>query len=124
MVVANEDVEHCVTRSTCHAFDNLIWDGWDSGVADGDGIERLKVVDQAKGATLFVDAKPVQAIQGVGRLVNACHNFLLEDFDDICKHTWRNRKVLVHPRGMFNNGNFDRGEIVITKPSLLCFHPS
>jgi len=58
VVVADKDVKHCVTWSTCHAFDNLIWDGQDSGVADGDGIEWLKVMDKVKGTALFVDAKP------------------------------------------------------------------
>jgi len=58
VVIANKDVEHHVTRSTCHAFDNLIRDGQDSRVADGDGIEQLKVMDKAKGTALFVDTKP------------------------------------------------------------------
>ena len=58
MIVADKEVEHCIIRAACHALDNLIGNGRDSGVVNGDCIEGLKVVDDTIGAILLLDAEP------------------------------------------------------------------
>jgi len=47
----------------------------------------------------------------------------VEELDDFLKHAWGNGEVLVRPRDMFNNGNFDRREVCITKTAPLRFRP-
>ena len=41
MVVADKQVEHAVAHLACHGLNNLIGDGGDAQVVDGDGIEGL-----------------------------------------------------------------------------------
>ena len=54
MVVADEEVEHGITRAACHSFYDLVWNWGHTGVANGDGVEGLEVVDKAQGAVLFL----------------------------------------------------------------------
>jgi hypothetical protein len=46
MVIANEQVEHAVACPACHGLDDLVGDGRDARVADGDSIEGLQVMDE------------------------------------------------------------------------------
>jgi hypothetical protein len=60
----------------------LVRDRRNSRVSDCDGIERLKVVNEAQRAILFLDAEPAGAVRRVGVLVYAGIDLLLEEFDD------------------------------------------
>jgi len=46
----------------CHGFSDLIGDGRDSGIVDGNGIEWLKVVDKVQGTALLFDAEPLGVV--------------------------------------------------------------
>ena len=59
MIVANEQVEHAVARSSSHGLDDLLGDGGDARIPYGDSIEGLKVVDQVEGAALLRHCEPV-----------------------------------------------------------------
>ncbi len=41
VVIADEQVEHAVACLACHGLDNLVGDGRDARVVDGDGVEGL-----------------------------------------------------------------------------------
>ena len=78
MVITNEEVQDGVARASGHRFYNLIRYWWDARVADSDCVEGLKVVDEAEGSVLFLDAEPAGAVGGVGALVHARSDLLLE----------------------------------------------
>jgi hypothetical protein len=83
MVVADEEVEHGITRAACHSLYDLVWNWGHTGVANGDGIEGLEVVDKAQGAVLFLDAEPARAVRRIRMLVDSRCELLSKDFDDL-----------------------------------------
>jgi hypothetical protein len=103
VVVANKQVENGVAQATSHGFDDLVWDWWDAGVADGDGVEWLEVVDKSKGTTLLLHTEPPGVVRHVGMLVHACSELLTENLDNIFQNAWRDGEVLVCLWDMFND---------------------
>ena len=63
MVITREQVQHCVTGSASHGLDDLIRDGRDAQIADGDGVEGLEVVHDTQITALLVNAKPARLIR-------------------------------------------------------------
>jgi hypothetical protein len=70
-------------------------------------------MDEAKSTTLFLDAEPAGAVQHIGMLVYSHGGFVLENFDDIMEDAGGYGQVFVRLRDMFNNGDLDRGEVLI-----------
>jgi hypothetical protein len=83
VVVADKQVEDHVARLPCHSFNDLIGDWWDAGVANGDHVKGLEVMNKSKGTALLLYAEPAGAVQGVGMLVYTCREFFSENFDDV-----------------------------------------
>jgi len=83
MVISREQIQHCVTGSAGHGFDDLIWDGRDTQIVDGDSIEGLEVMHDMQITALLVNAKPARLIRQVRRLVYTGSNLLLEQLDDL-----------------------------------------
>ena len=124
MIITNEEVKHHVTGVSCHGLDDLVRDRGNSQVLDCDSIQRLEVVNKAQRAILFLDTEPAGAVQGVGMLVHAGIDLLLEEFDDVVQDSWGNGEVLVCPWDMLNDWDLNRGEILIAKTSFLFLCPS
>jgi len=57
-------------------------------------------------------------------LIDSCGILVFENLDDFAKDTWRNGDIFVCPWDVFNNGDLDRGEVLIAKSSFLCLCPS
>jgi hypothetical protein len=81
-------------------------------------------VDEAKSAALFLDAEPSGAVRRVGMLVYSRGGFVFENLDNVVEDAGGYGQVLVCPGDMFNNGDLDRGEILIAEPPFLLFRPS
>jgi hypothetical protein len=83
VVVADKQVKHGVTCSTGHGLNNLV--GWwrNTGIANGDGIEGLEVMDKVQRTALLFDAEPVGAVGHIGVLMNSCGKLVLEDLDHV-----------------------------------------
>jgi hypothetical protein len=78
MVITNKEVQNSVARASGHGLDNLVWNWWDARVANGNGIEGLEIMDKLEGTILLLDAEPAGAVGGIGALIHACSNLLLE----------------------------------------------
>lgn len=61
-----------------HGLNNLVWYWWNARVANGDGIKGLEIVDESEEAILLFGAEPAGVVGGVGVLIHACSNLLLE----------------------------------------------
>ena len=83
MVITGEQVQHCVTRTSSHGLDDLIWDGRYTRIVNGDSVEGLEVVHDAQFTTLLIDTEPTRPIGQVGRLVYSGGNILSEQLDDL-----------------------------------------
>ena len=59
-------------------------------------------------AVLLFDAKPPRSIRGIGGLINAGSNLLLEEVDNFVEDACRDGNVLVDPGCVCDGGNFDR----------------
>ena len=60
-------------------------------------------MNKVQRAILFLDVEPVGAVQGVGMLVHAGIDLLLEEFNDFIQDSWGNGEVLVCPWNMLND---------------------
>jgi hypothetical protein len=78
MVITDEEIQDGVAGTSCHGLDDLIWDWWNTQVADSDSIEGLEIMDKLEGTILLLDAESAGAVGGVRALVHACGNLLLE----------------------------------------------
>jgi len=59
VIISKKKVKHRVAGTCSHAFDKLVNEWGYSSVADGDAIKGPKVMDNAEGAILLLDTKPV-----------------------------------------------------------------
>jgi hypothetical protein len=107
VIVANKKVKHGIAGAARHGLDDLIRIGGHTGVPDGDGIERLQVMDKAQGPVLLLNAELPGVVGGVGVLVNACGALLLEEVDDLIADAGQDGNVTVSPWNMFDNGDFN-----------------
>jgi hypothetical protein len=123
MVITDKEVQNSVARASSHRLDNLVRNWWDAQVANDNGIEGLEIMDKSEGTVLLLDAEPVGAVGGIGALVHTCGDLLLEQLCYLIEKAWGYREIFMHPRDVLDNRNSDRGEILISEPTLLCFHP-
>jgi hypothetical protein len=123
VIVSNKEIEHGVTRTRCHSFYKLIDERRDGSVADGDSVEGLEVVHNAKGAVLLFDAEPAGPVRGVGGLVNTSGDFLFEQVDDVVHDAGRDRNVSLDPGRVCDGRDFYWGEVVVPEASALGFSP-
>ena len=80
-------------------------------------------MDEAEHAVLLLDAEPAGAVGGVGMLVHARGDLLLEYFDDLFEDSWRDGKILVCPGYVLNDRDLNERKVLIAKPPFLCFCP-
>ena len=107
MVVADKEIQDGIARASCHGLDDLVRDWWDARVANSDGIKGLEVVDESERAILLLDTEPMGAVGGIGALVHACSNLLLEQLGHFVKKAWGYGKIFVCPRDVLDNGDSD-----------------
>jgi hypothetical protein len=80
-------------------------------------------MDESEGSILLFDAEPAGVVGGIRALIHAYSNLLLEQLSYLIEKAWGYREILVCPRDMLDDRNPDRGEILISEPTLLRFLP-
>jgi hypothetical protein len=65
VVVSDEEVEHGIACARGHALYELVDEGQDGGIADGDSVEWLEVMDDAECAAFLFDAEPMGSVRSV-----------------------------------------------------------
>jgi hypothetical protein len=83
VVVTDKKIQHGVACSSSHGFNDLISWWWDTGVANGNSIEGLEIVDEAQSATLLFDTEPAGAVGRIGVLINSRSKFVFENLDNV-----------------------------------------
>lgn len=112
LVVANIEIEHRAAGSTSELFGEIIWSRSDAGMLNGDFVERLETVDDAKRfSVLLYDAEPARPIGRVRRLIDSSCDFALQNFADFLVESRRYRNVLLNPRDMRRDWKLDWGKI-------------
>jgi hypothetical protein len=81
-------------------------------------------MDKLDGAILLLHAEPAGVVGYIGALINASCKFVFENLNNIIQDSGRDRNVLVYPRYVFNNRDFDGGKIIIAKAFFFSFGPS
>ena len=123
MVISDEEVEEQVAGSTCHCLNDLVRDGWNTRVADGDSVEQLQVMDEAQGTALLFNTEPAGAVGGIRVFIHSCCELLFDEPDDFLEDSWGNWEVLVHPQNVLNHWDFNRCKVLILEPAFLCLRP-
>ncbi|SRR5216683_322627 len=104
---------------TYHGLYNIIRIRGKPRVPDGDGIEGLKVMNEVQGPTLFLDTEPAQAVRCIRIFIDASGTLLLKEANNLIVDARQDGNILVSPRYMLNNQDFDWRKVLITKMPLL-----
>ena len=124
-IVSNVQVEHSAAGTTCELLGDLFGEGSDAGMLDGDGVKGLKTMDGANGVGFFLRyAEPARAVRGVRALVYTGIHLCLNNFANLIVDTGWYRNVSLNPRGVCDDGNFNRREEVLAEVTALGVDPS
>ena len=94
-------------------------------MSDRDAIEGFETVDNAECGGIFLqDTEPARSVSGVGVLVDAGGEFLLNNVAHFVVDTGRNRHVFLDPRSMRYGGDFDGGKEVGSERTAFAVIPS
>ena len=92
---------------------------------DCDSVEGFETVQWANGISFFLCyAEPARVIGGVGALIYTGIHLRPNDFANLIVDTGRYRNVSLNPRGVCDDGNFDRWEEVLAEVTTLRVVPS
>ena len=124
LIESDFEVESAVQRSASEAFCDMLWRVGDRRIANCDAVQRLEIMDDAKGLLVFLeDAKPSVAIRGIRRLVDARRNLRPNDVHDLLEKCWRNGDVLLDPWDVLDRRKQDRRKVVVVERSSFFFLP-
>jgi hypothetical protein len=78
-------------------------------------------MDKVEAAILLPDAEPARAVRCVGWLVYSRGDFVFDDLCDFLDEAVRDGKITVSPGYVFNDGDLNGCEVLISESPLLCF---
>lgn len=121
LVIANIEIKDKAARPSSKLFREVVWCGWDSAMLNGDLVEQLEAVDEAERVLVLLEnAKPAQAIGGIGGLIHARRNLLFDDVADFVVEPWGYRDVALDPRRVRNHWKLHRREeLGLEAPALI-----
>ena len=103
---------------------NLVYERGDTGVLNGDFVNRLETVYNAERGAIFLDnTKPLQSVGGVGGFINSGFKLALDEFTDFFVYFRRYRNVLLRLGFVQNCWDLDGQEEVFAEVALFGVTP-
>jgi hypothetical protein len=101
-------------------FADLVCEGRDTRVFDGDLVEQFEAVDQAQGLPVLLDyTEPVQRVQGVRPLVNTSFDFVLDNSAKVVVDAGQYRDIVLSPQLVQDGRDLDGREEILAEVSVL-----
>ena len=125
LVVSNVEVKDSTASAAGELFCDMFCKGHNARMLDCYHVERFETMNEVKICrVLFDNTEPMRTVRGIGSFVHTCihlytnypANFIVD-----ARQYW---DILLDPRSVCYNGDFDGGEEVFMKMTALGIVPS